>query len=210
MGLSPQLVGRPARLHTLDPGQAGLDEPPDPSEEAMLALHLLVGPVHVLLRRRGEEDEQLRRVGAELLDDLPGRDYVALALRHLLAVAPLDDPLGDELLRRLVDPDQAELLQHLGPEAQVEQVQHGVLGPADVHVHRQPAIRVCARERLLRVVRVEIARPVPRRIDERVHRLGLPARRAATDGTFGVHPRGHLRQRRLPHAGEHLLDVDVR
>ena len=207
---SAQLVHGPVRLGAGDLRQARLDQSPDAAEEAVLPLHLLVGPVHVLLSWSGEEDEQAGGVSAELIDDLARRNDVALALGHLLAVAPLDDPLGDELLGRLVDGAEPQLLHDLGPEAEVEQVQNGMLRAADVHVDGQPAIGLLAGERLARIVGVQVPGPVPARVHERVHGLGLAARRAAADRASRIHPGCDLRERRLTLAGEDLLDVDLR
>ena len=119
---------RPARLrrHLAQLGEVPLDEPPDAVEEARRPFHAVVVPVEVLLGRRREEREEPRGVGPEAPDEVVGVHHVALRLRHLGAV--LDDhPLREQGRERLVDLDEAEVAQHLGVEAGVEQVEDGVL-----------------------------------------------------------------------------------
>ena len=72
---------------------------------------------------------------------------------------------------------EAHVAHHLGPEARVEQVQDRVLDAADVLVHRVPV--VVARIDHRRRVGARVAHVVPRRVDERVHRVGLALRRLA-------------------------------
>ena len=86
----------------------------------------VVLPLLVLLGRAHEEDVEPQRVGAVALDELVGRDDVALRLRHLRAVA-VDHPLVEQARERLAEADQAEVVQHLREEARVQQVQDRVL-----------------------------------------------------------------------------------
>ena len=58
-------------------------------------------------------------------------------LRHLLA-ARGDDALVEQPGERLVEIEQAEIVQRHGEEARVDQVHGGVLAPADVLIHRHP------------------------------------------------------------------------
>ena len=55
---------------------------------------------------------------------------------------PLTMPCVTRRLTGSSTVDEPELLHHLGPEAEVEQVHHRVLGAADVDVDRQPALRL--------------------------------------------------------------------
>ena len=85
-----------------------VDEPPDARQEAPHALDALVGPLEVLLGRRHEQDVGAQRVGAEPLDDVLGRDDVALGLGHGGAVE-LHHALGEQVRERLVGGDQAHV-----------------------------------------------------------------------------------------------------
>jgi hypothetical protein len=67
-------------------------------------------------------------------DDGVGVDDVAAALGHLFAVLAEDDALVEKFLERLGLRDDAEVEKDLVPEAGVQQVEHGVLGAADVEV----------------------------------------------------------------------------
>ena len=57
---------------------------------------------------------------------------------------------------------------------------------ADVLAHRQPVVDDGAVERRVLVVRVDVAQEVPRRVDERVHRVRLARRVAAAARTGHV------------------------
>ena len=64
-------------------------------------------------------------------------------------------------------------------EARVDQVQDRVLDAAAVEVDRPPVADLLRIERQLVVLRIAEPEEVPRRVDERVHRVGLAAGRAA-------------------------------
>ena len=84
-----------------------------------------------------------------------------------------DHPLIDQLLKRLGRADEAAIKKHLVPEPAVEQVQHGVLGPADVKIHGQPVSLLFRVPRQLVVVGVDVPQIVPARAGPLRHRVGL-------------------------------------
>ncbi len=181
-----------------------LDKSPHPIQKPARAFDAVVVPVEVLLRRRREQREEPGGVGAEGPDEVVGIHDVALGLRHLGPV--LDDhPLAQQGPERLVDLGEAEVAEHLGVEARVEQVQDGVLDAADVLIHRHPVVGGLAVEHPLLVVRRAVAKEVPRGLHEGVHRVGLAPRLAPALRARGVDERGHLGQRRAALARE--LDV---
>ena len=96
----------------------------------------------------------------------------------------------------------AEIAEDAREEARVDQVQDGVLDAAAVEVDRSPVADLLRIERQLGVLRIAEAEEVPRRIDERVHRVGLAPRRAAAVGARGVDELGNLRERRIAAAAE--------
>ena len=128
---------RPRRQQPLVDGVGHL--PPHPAQEAVHALDALVVPLGVALGRAHEEHVAAHRVGAVLAHHLVGAHHVALALGHLGALV-VDHALGEQVLERLLETDQTQVVEHLGEEAGVHQVQDGVLHPADVLVHRQPVV----------------------------------------------------------------------
>ena len=144
-------------------------------------------------------------VGAVVLDDLAGRDQVALRLRHLRAVEP-DHPLREQPLERLAQVlrGDAEIGQRLGEEPRVHEVQHGVLGAADVLVDRHPLGDFFGAERGVGI-RIGEAQEVPRRVDEGVHRVGLAHGRPAAIRAGRVQEALVEAQRRLARRPE--LDV---
>jgi hypothetical protein len=182
-----------------------LGKPPQAREEAVHALDPLVDPVTAALRRAHEADVGASGVGPVALDVLAGAHRVALRLGHLRAVAG-DHPLGEEVLERLLDVELADVAERLAEEARVEQVQNRVLHAADVLVDGHPVVDRVARPGTLGVVRVEVAEEVPGGIDERVHRVGLPARRAAALGAGRRDPVLGCGKRALPLRRE-VLDI---
>ena len=91
-----------------------------------------------------------------------------------------------------------------------------MLDPADVLVDREPVVRHRAVERRGVVPRIGVAKEVPGRVDERVHRVGLSPRLPVARRTRGAHPVLRRRQRRaalreiLGHLGEQHRQVVVR
>ncbi len=115
------------------------DEAVEAREETVDALHSLVLPVEVAIRRGGKQRVETRGIGAVAGHHVIGRDDVAQRLGHLGAV--LDDhALGEQALRGLVVVDEADVAHELGPEARVHQVQNGVLDAADVLIHGEPVV----------------------------------------------------------------------
>ena len=155
-------------------GQAA-DQRPEALQEAVAAGDAAVGPLGVVLGRPQEQHVEAQRVGAVARDQLVGRDDVALRLGHLGAVL-VDHALREEALERLLEADEAGVVEDLREEARVEQVQDRVLDAADVLVDGQPAIDVLPLPGGLGVVRVDVADVVPGRAHERVHGVGLALR----------------------------------
>src|SRR5262245_65497480 len=77
-----------------------------------------------------------------------------------------------------------------------------MLDAAAVEVHRHPVRGLLRAERQMVVPRIAEAEEVPRRIDERVHRIGFAAGGAAATRTRDVDPLGHLAKRRIAAARE--------
>ena len=75
---------------------------------------------------------EAEHVGPVRADNVIGVDDVAARLAHFLAVVPQDRPLVHHLRERLGVLHHPQIEEHLVPEARIEQVQHGVLGAADV------------------------------------------------------------------------------
>ena len=67
-------------------------------------------------------------------------------------------------------------------------MQNGVLDAADVLIDRQPFIDDLALGRRRRDPRIGEAREVPRRVDERIHRVGFAPRRPRALGTLHILP----------------------
>ena len=106
---------------------------------------------------------------------------VAIGLVH-------DHALREQAGERLVEVEMAALAHRAGEEARIEQMQDRVLDAADILVDRQPVI---GHRRIGRggiVGRIGEADEVPRRVDERVHRVGLAPRRPAAMRTGDVLP----------------------
>ena len=110
------------------------DQAPDAREEARDALHAFHAPWLHLLERAHEHLVTTERVGAVFGDDIERIDHVAPALRHFAAVLAEDDALIDEPLERLRRREMPEIEEDLVPEPRIQEMQHGVLGAADVEI----------------------------------------------------------------------------
>ena len=102
-------------------------------------------PAQFVFNRRGKQNEQARRIGAERCNHLVGIDAVAETLRHRLPFVSAFDAIRDHALRqqslhRLVKRNQTEVAHELGPEARVDQVHHRVRVAADVLIDRRPLL----------------------------------------------------------------------
>ena len=182
--------------------EAALDETPDAAEESVRAFDAALGPVEVLLRRRGEEDEEARRVGSVFLDYFIGVYDVAERLRHLGPV--LDDhALRQQPLEGLAHilRQQAEVGKHLREETGVDEVQAGVLDAADVLVDGHPVGRGLRVEGLVLAPRRRVAVEVPRRAEECVYRVRLAARGASAEGQVVSYQSGRSASGLPPFAG---------
>ena len=87
-----------------------------------------------------------------------------------------DHALVHQLLERLLRRHDADVVQHLVPEPRIQQVQHRMLGAADVQVDRQPFLLHLLRiDSSLVVVRIDEAQVVPAASRPLRHRVRLAA-----------------------------------
>ena len=125
------------------------------------------------------EEKGAARLSARFDANLGGRKplavRVAIGLVHHHA-------LGEQAGERLVEIEVAALAHGAREEARIEKMQDRVLDAADILVDRQPVIGHLGIVGRRRVGRVGEAHEIPRRIDERIHRVGLARRRVAAGG----------------------------
>jgi hypothetical protein len=62
------------------------------------------------------------------------------ACRRGPAALVADHALGEQILERFLETDQTQVVEHLGEEAGVHEVENGVLHAPDVLVDRQPVV----------------------------------------------------------------------
>ncbi len=169
-----------------------LGDPIGPLQEPHGGARRHIGPVDVVLRRAGEHHGGTDRVDTVLVDLGAQVDPVAERLAHRLALVD-HLALVQQPLHRLDEVDHPHVVQHLGEEAHVEQVQDRVLDAADVLEDRHPATHIGHLEGPLGVLRRAVAEEVPGRVDEGVHGVGVPGRRATARRAFHLAPLGGLR-----------------
>ena len=101
--------------------------------------------------------------------------------------------LREQVLERLGNLHQTQILHHARPEARVQQVQNRVLDAADVLIDRHPVVHPLIDHRLV-VARTGETHEVPRRIDERIHRVRLAPCIATAGRALALVERGQLVQ----------------
>jgi hypothetical protein len=94
---------------------------------------------------------------------LPITNRHAEPVAYLFAVRTEDHALVHKLLKRLRVLGVPQIEKHLMPESRVQQMEHRVLGPANVQVHRHPILVELGTERLLAVLRIEETEVIPAR-----------------------------------------------
>ena len=97
--------------------------------------------------------------------------------------------------------DVASVEEHLVPEAGVEQVQHGVLGPADVEVDGEPLLFELRVDEGRRIFVVHEPQVVPARAGPLRHRVGLAFQPRAVGSGLEQPRLRSLRQHRFGRAG---------
>ncbi len=104
-------------------------------------------------------------------------------------VRPQEHALVQQHPERLLEIHHPGVVHHLGPEPRVEQVHHGVLGPADVEVHREPVPDGLGIEGPIGVFRRGEPQEVPGRAGEPGHRVGVAQRIPAAVRALRADPR---------------------
>jgi len=192
MGLADQgqgiALGIGGRLGVGWFGAELVPQAPQPPQEFVHSGQRALRPRGVLIRRPDEQDVTAGGVSPVAVDDRRRADHVAGRLRHLLAVWAEDHPLREQRLKWLLHVEQVEVGEGLDEEPRVHQVQDRVLDAADVLIDGHPALQGSAVPGRLVVARVAVAQEIPRRVDEGVHRVGLPARRSAALRARRPHP----------------------
>ena len=150
------------------------------------------------LGRPHEEDVEAHGVGAVALDRLVGRDDVALRLRHLRAAA-VDHPLVNRRANGSRKPTRPMSFITFVKKRAYSRCSTACSMPPMYWFDRQPVVGDLARSNGgLVVPRVGVAEEVPRRVDERVHRVRLAPRRAAARRAGRRDPVLGRRERRAP------------
>ena len=161
------------RMSTPSPGWgANGGEAPDAVQEAGHADQVGVREVVVLVVRPHEEEVGAEGVGADAVHILVGVDDVAPVLAHLGAVLR-QEAVQAQPPERLVERDEAEVVEGLGDEPRVEVMQDDVLFAAEVHVDGEPALGELAVERAVVEVGRRVPEVVPGGVEEVVRDVGL-------------------------------------
>ena len=179
-GVGLGLAGRQVagvRVARLLPG-AIEDQRPDAVQEAVDPADPGRAPRAALVPRAHEHQEQPDGVRAVAMDELVGVLDVAARLAHPLAVGAQDLALVEQADERFAVADEPEVGHRLGEEAAVHQVHDRVFRATGVLLDGRPAIGHRAVDRAVHLLGRQVAEPVPRRIHERVHGVGLAPGRA--------------------------------
>src|SRR5690606_15323983 len=117
---------------------------------------------------------------------------VAERFGHLLSVLAEDEALIDELLEGFRRAEMPEIEEDFVPEAGVEEVQDGMLGPTDIEVHRagfvaaaEPVSLGLFADKTVRISRVAVAQIIPARARPLGHRIRLALRGGAIGDPVG-------------------------
>ena len=153
-------------------GRAFVHRAPDAIQEAAHAGDAAVAVIAAFLVGAEEHEVRAKAVGAPAVDEVVRVHHVALRLRHLRAVAN-DHAVGSEARERLLEVEQARVLQRHRDEAGVEQVQHRVLVAADVGGDRQPLPRERGVERHVGAIGAWVTQEIPGAVQEGVADVGL-------------------------------------
>src|SRR5690606_18005080 len=148
---------------------------PDFLQEAVHAFDAVGVPGLHGLERAEEHQVEAQRIRAVTTDDVVGVGDVATGLGHFFAVFAENDALVKELGEGLGRGHDAEVEENFVPEARVEQVEHGVLGAADVDVGPLPVIEQLGRGDGCVVLGVEVAQVIPAGAGPLRHGVGLAA-----------------------------------
>src|SRR5579875_2913808 len=135
---------------------------PDARQESYPSGDPFLGPGKRVFGGSGREQEQPHRIDAVSLDRIVDTDDVPAALAHLFAVVE-ERPLIEEARERLRRPRRpTHVDEELVEEARVEQVEHRVLGAADILIDRHPGPDARRIPGSVFVMRIDIANEVPR------------------------------------------------
>ena len=98
---------------------------------------------------------------------------------HRARVAPrrglVDHPLAEQALKGLIDAVKPEITERFRPKAGVNEVHLRVFDATAIEVHVHPTVGDVRVEAHRLVLGVHKAHEVPRRVNEGVHRVGLPS-----------------------------------
>ena len=94
------------------------DDTPQAVEEAGSALHALVAPLQITLRRRRKKNEETGGIRTVFFDDFFRGYNIAFGLGHLRAIFN-HHALGQQVFERLVSVDETCVLENLGKEPRI-------------------------------------------------------------------------------------------
>ena len=108
------------------------DQAPDPREKPVNAFDAAHAPRFGRLQRPHKHFVKAQGIRAVVGDHIVRVNHVAAAFRHFVVILAEDHALIHQALKRLDGRNVTQIVKHLVPESRVQEVEHGVLGTADV------------------------------------------------------------------------------
>ena len=172
-----------------------VEDTPYTAQEAERTFYALIAPFKVAVNRSSEQDEESCRIRTIFANDFFRRNHVALGLTHLGAVFQ-DHALREQVGERFIKVYEASIMEHLGEETGVQEMQDSMLDTADVLVNRCPVVDFILGKGSLIIFRVGVAQVIPGGADKGVHGIRFALGIGTTLRTLAVDERFTRSQRR--------------
>ena len=110
-------------------------------QETVYTVDSSVIPLCIQFRRSYEQLIHSQRITAVIAYQIIRGNDISFGLTHLDTVLTGDHTLVEQLVERLIKVNHSDIIQELGIETGVQQMQYRMLYTADIHIYRQ--ILVC-------------------------------------------------------------------
>ena len=180
---------------------AVLNQIPETAEETGNALNASFIPLCIQLRRSYKQLIHSQCITAVIANQSVWRNNIALGFTHLNAVLAGNHTLVKQLFKGLVKINHANIMQELGIEPGIQQMEHCMLYAANIHINRQILVCFLSGYQLLIVVAVYIPQEIPGGTCPLRHGVGLTLCRTAALRTGAVYPLIDSCQRRFSGTG---------
>ena len=161
---------------------------PETIQETVYTVDSSVIPLCIQFRRSYEQLIDTQRVTSVISYQIVRRNNVSFRFTHLDTVLTGDHTLVEQFMEWFIKVNSSDIIQELGIETGIQQMQYRMFHTTDVHIYRQIFVSFFFGNQFFIIFVIYITQEVPGRTCPLRHSVGLAFCRSATGRALAVNP----------------------